>query len=321
MSLRQRLSRTGRVVALVVIGLLIVGSIYQYLAERRDLRLNPPPGNLVDVGGYRLHLYCIGSGSPTVVIEAGSNDFSVGWRDIQSEIAQETQACTYDRSGMGWSDDDGEIPLPSHIANNLQAVLVNAEVEPPYLLVGHSWGGILIREFAARYPELVAGLIFVDSSHENQYLGRSDEPEELPVAFIRYCQAVSFVGITRALRLRGDPWLDDPQSGAMALYRTHSCAAQLRRRYAASLSMAQSAPPRDLGELSIRVLTRGVADDPTDMSPEDVVWEETWLSLQSELANLSSDSSHLVVAGATHFIQWNRPEVIVETIEEFLVRE
>jgi pimeloyl-ACP methyl ester carboxylesterase len=300
---------------------LIAGSIYQSLAERRDLRLNPPPGSLVDVGGFRLHLYCVGSGSPTVIIEAGLNDFSVGWRDIQSDVAESTRACTYDRAGSGWSDDDGEIPLPSHVAENLRTLLLNAQIDPPYVLVGHSWGGILICEFAAQSPETIASLVFVDSSHENQFLGGSDEREVLPVGFLRYCHAASFVGLTRLLRLRGDPWSDDPDSRAMSLYRTHSCAAQLRSRYAASLSMAQSAPPRDLGAVPIRVLTRGLADNPTDMSPEDVAWEETWLSLQSELANLSSNSRHEVVADATHFIQWNRPEVIVQTIEELLVTQ
>ena len=319
MSLKQRLFRTGRVVAFFIIGLLIAGSIYQYLAERRDLRLNPPLGDLVDVGGFRLHLHCIGSGSPTVIIEAGTNDFSVGWRDIQSEVARRTRACSYDRAGAGWSDDDGEIPLPTHVVENLKAALDNALVQPPYLLVGHSWGGVLVREFAAQFPDQVAGLVLIDSSHENQYLGRTDEIEELPVGFLRYCHAASFVGMTRALRLRGEPWFDYPESRAMALYRTHSCAATLKMLYASDLSSVQTDPPRDLGALPLRVLTRGVADSGTDLSPEEQAWEETWLSLQTELASLSTNSRHRIVAGASHFIHWDKPEVIIETIAELLV--
>jgi pimeloyl-ACP methyl ester carboxylesterase len=260
----------------------------------------------------------MGNGSPTVIVEAGLNDFSVGWRDIQSQVAQQSRACTYDRAGSGWSDYDGEIPLPPHVVKNLKAALDGAEVYPPYLLVGHSWGGILAREFAARFPDQVAGLVLVDSSHENQNLGRPDEFEELSVGFLRYCHAASFVGLTRALRLRGDPWFDDPPSRAMALYRTHSCAADLKSRYAASLSMAQTDPPRGLGTLPLRVLTRGVADDGTDLDPEEQEWEKTWLSFQSELASLSTNSRHLVVAGASHFIQWDKPEVIVRAIEELL---
>ena len=107
MRLRQRFFRVGRVVTVFVIGLLFAGSIYQYLAERQDLRLNPPPGDLVDIGGIRLHLHCIGSGSPTVVIEPGANDFSVGWTDIQSALSRRTRVCTYDRAGAGWFSSDG----------------------------------------------------------------------------------------------------------------------------------------------------------------------------------------------------------------------
>ena len=123
MRLKRRLFRIGRVVTFFIFGLLIAGSVYQYLAERRDLRLNPPPGDLVDVGGFRLHLHCVGSGSPTVIIETGTNDFSVGWQSIQSEVARRTSVCAYDRAGAGWSDDDGEITLPKHVVENLEAAL------------------------------------------------------------------------------------------------------------------------------------------------------------------------------------------------------
>jgi pimeloyl-ACP methyl ester carboxylesterase len=312
------LFRIGRVVALAVIGLLITGTVYQFLAESLDLRSNPPPGDLVDIGGFRLHLNCVGIGSPTVIIEAGSNDFSVGWSDIQSNVAQRTQTCTYDRAGMGWSDYDSEIPLPTRVVRNLRAALINAQIQPPYVLVGHSWGGILVREFAAQHPNEVSGLVFVDSSHENQNLGRPDEIEELPVGFLKYCNAVSFVGMTRALKLRNEPWFDYPEIRAMALYRTRSCAATLESRYASSLSMAQTRLPRDLGTLPLRVLTRGVADSGTDLSLEEQAWEEAWLSFQVELARLSTNSRHQVVAGASHFIHWDRPDVIVGTIEELL---
>lgn len=318
MSLKQRFFRVGRVLVTVIIGLLIVGAAYQHLAERRDLRQSPAPGALVDARGTGLHLYCVGDGSPTVIIEAGLNDFSVGWRDVQLEVAERTRTCTYDRAGSGWSDDDGEVPLPAHVVGNLRAALDNAQIPPPYLLVGHSWGGIVVREFAAQFPDLVAGMVLVDSSHESQNRDRPDEADELSIGFLRYCHAASFVGITRALQLRGEPWFDYPDIRAMSLYRTHSCAATLRSRYAAGLSMARIDAPRDLGALPLRVLTRGVADNPMELSPEERAWEDTWLSLQTELASLSTNSRHLVVAGASHFIHWDKPEVIIAAIDELL---
>lgn len=119
----------------------------------------PPLGKLVDVGGYRVHLYCTGVGSPTVVIVGAG--YSFDWGLVQSEVAKFTQVCSYDHSGIGWSDDG---PKDSCVlrAKEVHTVLKNTGIEGPYVLVGHSLGGLVARVYAGRYPEEVAGMVFVD---------------------------------------------------------------------------------------------------------------------------------------------------------------
>src|SRR5215208_3481060 len=125
-----------------LLGLLLVGYIYEPMAEAADAKAYPPPGQLVDVGGYRLHINCAGTGSPTVVIEAGLGDWSTSWAGyVQPEVAKTTQVCTYDRAGMGWSEAG---PLPRDAAQytkDIHTLLQNANIPGPYVMVGHSLGG------------------------------------------------------------------------------------------------------------------------------------------------------------------------------------
>src|SRR5574339_399903 len=151
------------------LGLALVGYIYEPLAEAANARAYPAPGQLVDVGGYRLHISCSGSGSPTVVIVAGLGDWSTTWGGVvQPEVAKTTRVCTYDRAGLGWSDTS---PLPSdaaQFAKELHTLLQNANVPGPYVMVGHSLGGFIVRVFAHDYASEVAGVVLVDSMNPKQ---------------------------------------------------------------------------------------------------------------------------------------------------------
>ncbi|MEZ4710138.1 MAG: alpha/beta hydrolase [Caldilineaceae bacterium] len=139
------------------------------MATSRDAAAFPPPGQLVDVGGYRLHLYCVGQGSPTVILESGqANSLSV-WGWIQPAIAQTTRVCAYDRAGVGWSD-RGPIPRDAQqMVAELHTLLQNANITPPYVLVGHSFGGLVTHLYAAQYPTEVAGLVWLDVEHPEQW--------------------------------------------------------------------------------------------------------------------------------------------------------
>ena len=150
-------------IAASILGLMLLGTIYESVAEASDAKAYPPPGQLVDVGGYRLHINCTGSGSPTVVIESGWGDSSSGWAWVQPEVAKTTRVCTYDRAGMGWSESSPEPRTAREYAKELHTLLAKANEPGPYVLVGHSMGGFTILVYAHDYPDKVSGLILVDS--------------------------------------------------------------------------------------------------------------------------------------------------------------
>ena len=153
----------GAVAGLVALALL--GAIYQALGTRADRRNFPPPGKLVDVGEHRLHIRCAGEGRPTVVLETGALAMSSLWGWVQAQVAVHTRVCSYDRAGLGWSEPGPEPRNAVRITGELRTLLINAGETPPYVFVGHSFGGLLVRVYADRYPEDLAGLVLVDSSH------------------------------------------------------------------------------------------------------------------------------------------------------------
>ncbi|HEX9579572.1 MAG TPA: alpha/beta hydrolase [Gemmatimonadales bacterium] len=147
----------------------MAGILFQGKLRAQGPDIGPPPGKLVDVGGYRLHLDCRGSASPTVVIDVGAGAWSIFFTHIQEEIAAEARVCTYDRAGMGWSDPS---PLPrtrERMVQELHALLRRSDVPAPYVLVGHSLGGLNVRAFATQHPDEVAGVVLVESAHEDQW--------------------------------------------------------------------------------------------------------------------------------------------------------
>jgi pimeloyl-ACP methyl ester carboxylesterase len=142
--------------------LALAGRLYQRTGTARDLVDHPPPGTLVDLGSHRLHLLSAGEGTPTVIFESGLMSTVLSWKDAQPEIAKLTRAVCYDRAGLGWSD-PGPIPRDAdRIVDELHGLLERTGISPPYVLVGHSFGGLTTRLFAGRYPEEVAGLVLID---------------------------------------------------------------------------------------------------------------------------------------------------------------
>src|SRR6266511_2788731 len=159
---RGCLNWLGRIM-ISIMGLSLLGYIFEPMAEAADAKAYPPPGQMVDVGGYRLHINCTGEGSPTVVIESGWGDMSASWGWVQPEVAKTTRICTYDRAGMGWSEASPEPRVAREYAKELHTLLAKANEPGPYVLVGHSMGGFTILVYAHDYPDEVSGLVLVDS--------------------------------------------------------------------------------------------------------------------------------------------------------------
>src|SRR5262249_35905918 len=143
--------------------LAVAGVVYEHRAEKRDREVYPPPGKLVDIGGYRLHLSCTGAG-PTVVLDYGHQGNYTDWHRAQPQLAEFSRVCLYDRGGYGWSDASPKPRLPSAMAEELRFLLLAAGEVPPYVLVGHSFGGLNALMFAHKYPDEVAGVVLVDAS-------------------------------------------------------------------------------------------------------------------------------------------------------------
>ena len=162
----------------VLLALAVAGAIYQAIATELAERAYPPPGEMVDVGGYSLHINCVGQGSPTVVLDGGSGEWSAQWVRVQREVSDTTRVCAYDRAGMGWSEMGPEPRDARQISSELHTLLSKAGIEGPYVLVGHSLGGLSMQTYAARYPDEVAGVALVDSSTEPDQFGQRPEARD-----------------------------------------------------------------------------------------------------------------------------------------------
>src|SRR5262249_7068491 len=150
--------------------LLAVAALLLSLFSIARAQAPPAPGKLVDVGGHKIHVLCSGSGSPTVVVESGLGDFSTDWSLVQSRVARVTRICTYDRAGYAWSEPG---PMPRTYAQlnlELREALKSLGESGPFILVGHSFGGPVVRNYAYVYPREVAGIVFVDTVHEDQHI-------------------------------------------------------------------------------------------------------------------------------------------------------
>ena len=164
---RQLPSRAGRWLLYPVLAVLMVASIgggYETVRESLDARAYPMPGQLIDVGGHRLHLHCTGSGSPTVVLEPGGGASSSDFAWIAVAVARDTTVCAYDRAGRGWSEVADGPQDGDHLAADLHTLLERAHIPGPYVLAGHSFGGLYVQSFAAQFPDQVAGMVLLDST-------------------------------------------------------------------------------------------------------------------------------------------------------------
>lgn len=291
----------GRVLLLCLV-LALTGASYQALASARDARTFPPPGQLVDVGGYKLHLHCMGAGAPTVILESGqANSLSV-WAWLQPAVAKITRVCAYDRAGVGWSESSPQPRDAQHMATELHTLLTNAGIAAPYVLVGHSFGGLVTHVYAAQYPIELAGLVWLDVEHPEQWTrtpeGRAQYQQILTLS--RVGPWLARIGLVRLSdyfpRDRDLP----PQAAAAFkawVDTTRFMTINAAEFQAQLASTAQAQAAGSLGALPLLVLTATDHGYPPESAQ---VMEAQWLTMQSELAALSTNHRQQIVAGATH---------------------
>jgi len=302
------------VVALV---LALLGFLYQNISEARDRRFNRMPGTLVDVGGRKMHIVCTGEGSPTVVLDSGLGDTYVSWRNVQPAIAKFTRVCSYDRAGLGYSDPSAQPRTSEVIAEELHALLHAAEIPPPFVLVGHSMGGYDVRVFASKFRNEVTGMVLVDSSHPDQENRLPPEFKNIEGTAIRESEFLEFtmpLGIPRLLRLCED----DPRT------RAAECNFRSAREGVAELkaihqSAAQAGASGSLGDMPLIVLSHD-PDKPSLEYPPDLARSinEAWEKMQQDLAHLSTRGLQLTAKGSSHYIQLDRPEMVVAAVRDVI---
>jgi pimeloyl-ACP methyl ester carboxylesterase len=291
-----------------LLGLAVMGAIYQAIATQIDKRTYPAPGEMVDVGTHSLHINCVGQGSPTVILESGLGTMSADWANVQPQVAKATRVCSYDRAGTGWSERGPEPRDPKQIAHELHTLLGNAGIDDPYVLVGQSFGGLYVRMYDDMYPKEVAGMVLVDSSHPGMW---PRLPKEV-VATLKpptwQVGAMTFLTRLGVFRLSGG---DMSECGLPAQQCKEEQAYLRSTQYKVTWGQEMLAPNRDaqvratggLGDKPLVVLSAGdhSRDFAAGVSPAARTrFERTWDNLQSELAALSTDSTHLVVEGAGH---------------------
>ena len=305
---------------IILVGLPLLGITYQIISTQIDKNNYPAPGKLVDVGGYRLHIYCMGTsaaGSPTVILEQGLGGSSPAWALIQPEVAKATRVCAYDRAGLGWSD-----PAPKgtprdgqEVAKELHTLLQKADVPGPYVMVGHSSGGLYALAFTHQYPNDLVGVVLLDSSHPDQW--NTPAGQDLYKSNARIYSVTSTLARLGVLRLRSksQPALDLPDLQNRELLAFNSATqdwdAQAAEFFATIDLDNEVRAAGSLGNLPLFVLTATDHGGPTEM-------EQAWQSLQNELAQLSTNRVHKVLNGARHESLWADPTFAVESVNAIL---
>jgi pimeloyl-ACP methyl ester carboxylesterase len=309
-------------VALVAL-VLVSGWVYQTSMEARDDRRYPPPGRLVDVDEHRMHIFCQGRGSPTVIVEQGVGAQSLGWAPLNERMSALTTVCAYDRAGMGYSDPVPHATPAVEVARNLQALLRNAAITDDLVFVAWSAGGMYAREYYRQFPERVKGMVLVDSSHEQQIqrLGDPDTGYSNPLRVDRYLAPLGWLRVTGQVRER---FAESPLPPAI---RDRLIAVNLKSHMPRTMVaegdgfradlMAGRTPPK-LGDLPLIVLSEGKPDIP--FMQERI---RTWFELQDELAHLSTKGKHIVATQSAHAIHRTEPDLIFDSLEQVVraVRE
>ncbi|MFF2885775.1 alpha/beta fold hydrolase [Paenibacillus sp. NPDC057967] len=308
------IARKDRWIRAVLATILFPLTLFQTAASRRSLRICKPAGRLVDIGTRKLHAHVTGEGGPTVILEAGMGGCSIGWSLVQEELSRHSTILSYDRAGFGWSPQPMGEPTCEAYVDDLKRLLEALHLKPPYLLVGHSFGGMIVRLFASRYPDDVLGIVLVDAAHECRFLPsrRSESRAKVRHANERlykwgYC--LSPLGIPRLLKKHvGHNGLPAHLQAAAisAGYRNHAYQAA----YEEFLHMEQSAlqlegaPPIYSGT-PVLVLTAGKQS-------------EEWKQDQQPLLFLSNKVKQTIVEDSWHSIQIYRPQAVTEAVLELL---
>ncbi|WOF75592.1 alpha/beta hydrolase [Parvibaculaceae bacterium PLY_AMNH_Bact1] len=291
---------TGFAAVGLVLTVLVGGMVFQRIGEMRAASLYPAPGEFYDVGDVSLHMVCRGKGDQTVLLSSGMGNPASSWRPLERLLTPDFRVCSYDRDGLGWSDDSGA-PRDAGVASDRLARLLDAaSITGPVILIGHSYGGVVARVFAKDHPSRVSVLVLLDSSHED--MGERFPPfaqegfRDLLNGF-QLAPWLNMIGVPRAFDLfapaiDGLEGADYEQSLALLNSISHMRGtAEEARGWERSAVAGRKVAEEGLGELPLDVFVAGAWPD--EMLP-------SWTEMQSELSALSTNGRFYLVAEANH---------------------
>jgi pimeloyl-ACP methyl ester carboxylesterase len=298
---------------IVFVAIALAGVVYENVSETRDRRSNSMPGKLADVAGKKMHIDCMGEGSPAVILDSGLGDTYISWMKVQPQIARFTRVCSYDRAGLGYSDSSSEPRTSKVIAQQLHALLQAAAVAPPYVLVGHSMGGFDVRLYASLYRDQVAGMVLVDASHPDQENRLPPELKNLEGSGLREEEFLEYTMPFGLPRLIGLCESDPVQRAAECNF--HSAREIVAELKAVEESSAQTAATPLLGDTPLVVLSHD-PEKPSSEFPPDLAKSvnDAWEKMQEEMAHLSTRGTQRIVKNSAHYIQIDQPQIVIDAV-------
>lgn len=321
------LKRIGIGVLAVLAAAILTGAVYEMWARHRIAAEFPARGVLVDIGGRRIHLDCRGSGAPIVVFESGLDVYgSLSWSAVQDEVARTTRACSYDRAGILWSDRSNGARDGAAIADDLHKALQAAGEQGPYVMVGHSLGGPYVMSFAKQFGADVAGLVFVDASHPDQQRRLKEatgQQVEESMAGPKLLAALAWTGLPRLVAGSvGHAKAPAQANAVMRAYLPHSLRPMLDELAAIDQTFSEAGALRSLGDRPLVVLTAAAPFAAADLATLKLTQEQgqrlqaAWFELHDDEASWSSRSRQVRLEDAHHYIQFERPDAVIDAIHE-----
>jgi pimeloyl-ACP methyl ester carboxylesterase len=306
---------------------IISGLLFQAIASSHDAKRYPPPGRLFNLGTHTLHARIDGQGGPTVVLESPLGGSHLGWSLVQLGLATHTTVLSYDRAGYGWS---GKGPRPrtaDRLTDELWQLLVKSGVPKPYILVGQSFGGTLVRLLSIKHPEETAALLLIETSHENMFARMPEALEEVNAAKrqMAIIRLLAPLGLMRVMKKPlGEGSMDilphELRPAARAAgYRLCWLGAVADETSVIETSLTQvrkavaAKGPGPFTKMPVVVLTRG-----RPLDDKEAASYEIWMDMQKDLAASSTHGSYLVIEGSGHFIQADNPGTIIESVLHLL---
>lgn len=330
-SLGKKIGR-GLAACLAVILLFLTGTaVYEQIAASQSHERHPAPGKLVDAGGVQLHIRKQGQGGPTILFEGGSGGGSNYWDSIAKQLSAETTVITYDRAGYNWSGRPETERTGENIVKELHTALQNAEIEGPFILVGHSLGGMYGRLYAQEYKEDVAGLILLDARPEDfskqteaifENAGLDQVTLATPPSWL-----VKSLRMTGLLRLFREPIMSSSYESkedidfAVDIMVTNKALDAIREELAEMKQVEDAIRNVHLGDLPLTIVTAGQETDYTQVgfSAEDSKkLTEEWMKQQKDMLQLSTNSKQVIAQNSYHHIPTDEPGLVIEVIQDMI---